>query len=200
VLIGGATSSPAGSQGHDGCPPQHGQSSSDFACSSPSGVFDNVAVALRVQGVEARAEAPRFHRPCAWSACKTHLGLPSEPVYGEQQRIAVAGRGQQPAHPPGRRADGQFDADGTDILDFSRRSTAKDDSVNDHDKELIRRFAARRSLQDGKLKGRTAMRRLPARYFVKGGHNCGKYKTRTCSSLTASACLSHFGCFPGLVQ
>ncbi|MGD0783724.1 MAG: cell division ATP-binding protein FtsE [Candidatus Aminicenantales bacterium] len=132
----------------------------DFRLLFPKRVFDNVAVALRVQGIEGRDLKRRVFIALRMVGMQNRIwDFPSELSYGEQQRIAVARAVvNNPRILLADEPTGNLDAElASDILGLFKEINRQGTTVVicTHDKELIRRFGGRVvALQDGKLKGK----------------------------------------------
>ena len=132
----------------------------DFRLLFPKRVFDNVAVALRVQGLDGRELKRRVFIALRMVGMQHRIwDFPSELSYGEQQRIAVARAVvNNPrillADEPTGNLDPELAADILGLFkEINRQGTTV--VICTHDKELIRRFGGRVvGLQDGKLRGR----------------------------------------------
>ncbi len=132
----------------------------DFRLLFPKRVFDNVAVALRVQGIDGRDLKRRVFIALRMVSMQHRIwDFPSELSYGEQQRIAVARAVvNNPRILLADEPTGNLDTElAADILGLFKEINRQGTTVVicTHDKELIRRFGGRVvGLQDGKLRGR----------------------------------------------
>ncbi len=132
----------------------------DFRLLFRKRVFDNVAVALRVQGIEGRELKRRVFIALRMVGMQNRIwDFPSELSYGEQQRIAVARAVvNNPRILLADEPTGNLDAElASDILGLFKEINRQGTTVVicTHDKDLIRRFGGRVvALQDGKLKGK----------------------------------------------
>ena len=130
----------------------------DFRLLFHKRVFDNVAVALRVQGVDGRDLKRRVFIALRMVNMQSRIwDFPSELSYGEQQRVAVARAVvNNPRILLADEPTGNLDAAlASDILGLFKEINRQGTTVVicTHDKELIRRFGGRGvELQDGKLK------------------------------------------------
>ena len=130
----------------------------DFRLLFHKRVFDNVAVALRVQGIDGRDLKRRVFIALRMVNMQSRIwDFPSELSYGEQQRVAVARAVvNNPRILLADEPTGNLDAElASDILGLFKEINRQGTTVVicTHDKELIRRFGGRVvELQDGKLK------------------------------------------------
>ncbi len=123
-------------------------------------VFDNVAVALRVQGIEGKELKRRVFIALRMVNMQHRIwDFPSELSYGEQQRVAVARAVvNNPSILLADEPTGNLDPDlASDIIGLFKEINRQGTTVVicTHDKELIRRFGGRVvALLDGKMKGK----------------------------------------------
>jgi cell division transport system ATP-binding protein len=130
----------------------------DFRLLFHKRVFDNVAVALRVQGIDGRDLKRRVFIALRMVNMQSRIwDFPSELSYGEQQRVAVARAVvNNPRILLADEPTGNLDAElANDILGLFKEINRQGTTVVicTHDKELIRRFGGRViELHDGKLR------------------------------------------------
>jgi len=134
----------------------------DFRLLFHKRVFDNVAIALEVQGARGRDLRRRVFIALRMVNMQDRIwDFPAELSYGEQQRVAVARAVvNNPRLLLADEPTGNLDPDlANDIMalfkEINRQGTTV--VICTHDRELIRRFGGRVvSLHDGKLHGKSS--------------------------------------------
>jgi cell division transport system ATP-binding protein len=132
----------------------------DFRLLFHQRVFDNVAVALRVQGIDGRELKRRVFIALRMVSMQHRIwDYPSELSYGEQQRVAVARAVvNNPrillADEPTGNLDPELASDIVGLFkEINRQGTTV--VICTHDREIIRRFGGRVvALHDGQLQGK----------------------------------------------